>query len=165
MKLSDWLANTSTSQSDFARKLGVTQGRVSQVVAGERPSLELAMKIAGATSNQVRPEDFEEMRMTKTLDTVEEAIKAVANGELVVVVDDDDRENEGDLIGAAAKITPEQMAFMVEFDLMNAKFGKYGEMNTGYTGDDVRGFSKIFGNQISIYHKVASPNLPINREA
>jgi argininosuccinate synthase len=52
-----------------------------------------------------------------------------------------------------------------EFDLMSAKFGKYGEMNTGYTGDDVRGFSKIFGNQISIYHKVASPNLPINREA
>jgi argininosuccinate synthase len=41
-----------------------------------------------------------------------------------------------------------------KFDLMSAKFGKYGEMNTGYTGDDVRGFSKIFGNQTSIYHKV-----------
>ncbi len=41
-----------------------------------------------------------------------------------------------------------------EFDLMSVKFGKYGEMNTGYTGDDVRGFSKIFGNQTSIYHKV-----------
>jgi argininosuccinate synthase len=40
------------------------------------------------------------------------------------------------------------------FDLMSAKFGKYGEMNTGYTGDDVRGFSKIFGNQVSIFHKV-----------
>ena len=37
-----------------------------------------------------------------------------------------------------------------EFDLMSAKFGKYGEMNTGYTGEDVRGFSKIFGNQVSI---------------
>ena len=41
-----------------------------------------------------------------------------------------------------------------EFDLMSSKFGKYGEMNTGYTGDDVRGFTKIFGNQTSIYHKV-----------
>lgn len=40
------------------------------------------------------------------------------------------------------------------FDLMNSKFGKYGEMNTGFTGEDVRGFSKIFGNQVSIYHKV-----------
>jgi argininosuccinate synthase len=41
-----------------------------------------------------------------------------------------------------------------KYDLMSAKFGKYGEMNTGYTGNDVRGFSKIFGNQVSIYHKV-----------
>jgi argininosuccinate synthase len=40
------------------------------------------------------------------------------------------------------------------FDLMNSKFGKYGEMNTGFTGQDVRGFSKIFGNQTSIYYQV-----------
>jgi argininosuccinate synthase len=39
-------------------------------------------------------------------------------------------------------------------DLMSAKFGKYGEMNTGFTGNDVRGFSKIFGNQTAIYHQV-----------
>ena len=53
------------------------------------------------------------MPNTQKLDLVEDAIKAIAAGEMVVVVDDDDRENEGDLIGAAAKITPEQMAFMV----------------------------------------------------
>jgi argininosuccinate synthase len=41
-----------------------------------------------------------------------------------------------------------------KYDLMNSKFGKYGEMNAGFTGDDVRGFSKIFGNQTSIYHLV-----------
>ncbi|MGZ5246936.1 MAG: argininosuccinate synthase [Flavitalea sp.] len=41
-----------------------------------------------------------------------------------------------------------------KFDLMNNKFGKYGEMNSGWTGDDVRGFSKIFGNQTMIYHQV-----------
>jgi argininosuccinate synthase len=41
-----------------------------------------------------------------------------------------------------------------KYDLMSDKFGKYGEMNTGWSGDDVRGFSKIFGNQTSIYHKV-----------
>ena len=40
------------------------------------------------------------------------------------------------------------------YDLMNNKFGKYGEMNTGWTGEEVRGFSKIFGNQTMIYHKV-----------
>lgn len=41
------------------------------------------------------------------------------------------------------------------FDLMNSRFGKYGEMNTGFTGDDVRGFSKIFGNQTSIHQLVS----------
>ena len=44
------------------------------------------------------------------------------------------------------------------FDLMNSKFGKYGEMNTGWSGQDVRGFSKIFGNQTAIYHAVQSSN-------
>ena len=115
MKLSEWLANSGTSQSELARRLGVTQGRVSQLVAGALPSLELANKIATATGNKVRPADFGDQTMAneQKLDTVEDAIKAVAAGEMVVVVDDDDRENEGDLIGAAAKITPEQMAFMV----------------------------------------------------
>ncbi|MCE2996526.1 MAG: argininosuccinate synthase [Cyclobacteriaceae bacterium] len=40
------------------------------------------------------------------------------------------------------------------FDLMSAKFGKYGEMNLGWSGDDVKGFTKIFGNQVAIYHQV-----------
>ena len=49
--------------------------------------------------------------------------------------------------------------FMIEgiesaFDLMSSKFGKYGEMNTGYTGEDVRGFSTIFGNQVRIWNAV-----------
>ena len=42
-----------------------------------------------------------------------------------------------------------------KFDLMSSRFGKYGEMNTGWTGEDVRGFSKVFGNQTSIFHQVA----------
>ena len=40
------------------------------------------------------------------------------------------------------------------FDLMSSQFGKYGEMNSGWTGNDVRGFSKIFGNQTAIYHHI-----------
>lgn len=40
------------------------------------------------------------------------------------------------------------------FDLMSSKFGKYGETNTGWSGEDVRGFIKIFGNQNAIYHSV-----------
>ena len=41
-----------------------------------------------------------------------------------------------------------------KYDLMSSKFGKYGEMNTGWSGEDVRGFSKIFGNQTAIWHAV-----------
>ncbi|MBO0663261.1 3,4-dihydroxy-2-butanone-4-phosphate synthase [Jiella sp. MQZ9-1] len=48
-----------------------------------------------------------------TLDRIEDAIAAIAQGDLVVVVDDTDRENEGDLIMAASKATPEKMAFMI----------------------------------------------------
>ena len=41
-----------------------------------------------------------------------------------------------------------------KYDLMSSKFGKYGEMNNGWSGEDVRGFSKIFGNQTAMYHLV-----------
>jgi 3,4-dihydroxy 2-butanone 4-phosphate synthase/GTP cyclohydrolase II len=46
------------------------------------------------------------------LNTIPEAIVAIARGELVVVVDDEDRENEGDFIGASELITPEIINFM-----------------------------------------------------
>lgn len=39
-------------------------------------------------------------------------------------------------------------------DLMNDAFGSYGEMNKSFTGEDVKGFTKIFGNQTAIYYKV-----------
>ncbi|MGV3650571.1 MAG: 3,4-dihydroxy-2-butanone-4-phosphate synthase [Devosia sp.] len=47
------------------------------------------------------------------LDTIESALDAIRAGELVVVVDDTDRENEGDLIMAASLATPEKIAFMI----------------------------------------------------
>ena len=51
--------------------------------------------------------------MTTEFNTIEEALTAIRNGEMVVVVDDDDRENEGDLIMAASKATSEAVAFMI----------------------------------------------------
>ena len=44
------------------------------------------------------------------------------------------------------------------FDLMSAQFGSYGEMNNAWTGDDVRGFSKILSNQTMIYGKITRGN-------
>lgn len=50
------------------------------------------------------------------------------------------------------------------FDLMSSKFGKYGEMNTGFTGEDVRGFSRIFGNQTGIWMAVQSENSKVKSQ-
>lgn len=49
------------------------------------------------------------------LSTIEEAIEQLRNGGMVVVVDDEDRENEGDLIMPAEDVTPESMAFYLEY--------------------------------------------------
>lgn len=46
------------------------------------------------------------------LDTVEDAIEAIRNGEVIIVVDDEDRENEGDFVAAARSATPEVINFM-----------------------------------------------------
>ncbi|PWJ42648.1 bifunctional 3,4-dihydroxy-2-butanone-4-phosphate synthase/GTP cyclohydrolase II [Sediminitomix flava] len=49
---------------------------------------------------------------TFKLDKIEDAIEAIRNGEIIIVVDDEDRENEGDFICAAEKVTPEIINFM-----------------------------------------------------
>jgi 3,4-dihydroxy 2-butanone 4-phosphate synthase/GTP cyclohydrolase II len=49
------------------------------------------------------------------LNTIPEAIEAIRNGQLIIVVDDEDRENEGDFIAAAEKVTPEMVNFMTMY--------------------------------------------------
>ncbi|MEY3806190.1 MAG: hypothetical protein RIR69_1002 [Actinomycetota bacterium] len=49
------------------------------------------------------------------LDPIEDVIAAIAGGEMVVIVDDEDRENEGDFIMAAEFATPEKLAFIVRY--------------------------------------------------
>ena len=66
--------------------------------------------------------------MSETLDSIERAIKDIADGRPVVVVDDEDRENEGDLIFAAARATPELLAFTVRYTS--------GYVCVALTGDD-----------------------------
>ena len=79
------------------------------------------------------------------------------------------RDIEAYLISAQAQVTGEVFIQLNPYrfqiigiesqnDLMSAKFGKYGEMNTGWTGADVRGFTKIFGNQTSIFHQIKDSN-------
>lgn len=45
-----------------------------------------------------------------------------------------------------------------DFDLMKSAFGEYGEVSKGWTADDVKGFTRILGNQMKIYHAVQQRN-------
>lgn len=51
--------------------------------------------------------------MSENLSTIEEAVDAIAEGRIAIVMDDEDRENEGDFICAAEKVTPEIVNFML----------------------------------------------------
>ena len=53
------------------------------------------------------------MQTPEGFDSVEDVIAAIAAGELVIVTDDEDRENEGDLVMAASKVTPEKVNMMI----------------------------------------------------
>ena len=121
MDLAGWLERTKTPRSAFARAVGVSPGRITQICEGELPSLELAERIARETAGAVTPNDFVGLAieqnwtilMTDTQARVTAAVEAFGRGEIVVVTDDDDRENEGDLVMAAVHATPEKMAFII----------------------------------------------------
>ncbi len=118
MKLADWLAWRRVKRVDFARSIGVSPGAVTLICRGERAwvSRETAERIVVETRGAVTPNDFLNLFSPEPRamsDSINATIEAFARGEIVVVTDDDDRENEGDLIVAAAHCTTEKMAFII----------------------------------------------------
>jgi len=118
MKLADWLARHAVKRVDFARRIGVSPGAVTLICRDQRPwvSRETAKRIVVETRGAVTPNDFLEIVAQGTpemTDNVNETIEAFARGEIVIVTDDDDRENEGDMIVAASHCTTEKMAFII----------------------------------------------------
>ncbi|MEP1931639.1 MAG: 3,4-dihydroxy-2-butanone-4-phosphate synthase [Roseibium sp.] len=119
MRLDHWLSQTGENRSAFARRANLSPASVTALCNDPNAwiSRDMARKIAIATNGDVTPNDFLGLSTTKehpvSQARVAEAIRAFERGEMVVVTDDDDRENEGDLIVAASKVRSEQMAFMV----------------------------------------------------
>lgn len=120
MKLTDWLAANGVSRVEFARRTRLSPSAITQLCNNEAAwlSRETAEVIFRETLGAVTPNDFispfepvagEDLRPA----SVAEALEAFAKGELVIVTDDDDRENEGDLFIAASKCTPDKMAFII----------------------------------------------------
>lgn len=71
-------------------------------------------------------------RTSCTFDSVESALEAFAAGEFVVVMDDESRENEGDLIISASQCTPEKMAWMIKHT-RSVHFASLGVINSAST--------------------------------
>ena len=120
MKLGDWLRRNGVKRADFARRIGVSPGAVTLICREGRAwlSRETAERIVAETAGAVTPNDFllaapKGPKGHTMHDPVTDAIEAFARGEIVVVTDDDDRENEGDLIVAASLCTTEKMAFII----------------------------------------------------
>jgi 3,4-dihydroxy 2-butanone 4-phosphate synthase/GTP cyclohydrolase II len=95
------------SRPHFVKLLETRQLPHRKVGAHRRVAFaDLAAYRAGADTRQ-KAEQF------MKLNSIDEAVRAIADGEMVIVVDDDDRENEGDLVMAASKATAQQVAFMI----------------------------------------------------
>ncbi|MDQ0470645.1 3,4-dihydroxy-2-butanone-4-phosphate synthase [Labrys wisconsinensis] len=121
MKLDTWLRNNGTPRSAFAKTVGLSPASITALCndADAWISRESAERIASATGGQVTPNDFLGLasrpasEIAMSMHKIQAAIEAFARGEIVVVTDDDDRENEGDLIIAATHCTPEKLAFII----------------------------------------------------
>ncbi len=100
----------SLTAAALAQRAGLTEAAISYYLSGRRqPSYPSLRKLAVALpSIAPTPHADERSRMH----TIEEAIAEVRAGRMVVVLDDEDRENEGDLIMAAQMVTPEAVNFM-----------------------------------------------------
>ena len=72
------------------------------------------MPLSRKTSGQ-GPLDSKGTNASSGFATIEEAIQAIRDGQMIIVVDDEDRENEGDLTIAADKVTPEAINFMARY--------------------------------------------------
>jgi 3,4-dihydroxy 2-butanone 4-phosphate synthase / GTP cyclohydrolase II len=119
MKLETWLRRNATLRSTFAKSVDLSPASITALCndSGAWISRETAERIAVATGGQVTPNDFLGLAPARetlmSIHKIQSAIDVFSKGEILVVTDDDDRENEGDLIIAASHCTPQKMAFII----------------------------------------------------
>jgi len=107
--LNSAIAEAHLTAAEVAESAGLTESAISLLRAGRRePTYRTLRRLIGvlpalASELEARPNPF---------DSIEEAIADVRAGKMVVVLDDEDRENEGDLVMAAQLVTPEAINFM-----------------------------------------------------
>jgi 3,4-dihydroxy 2-butanone 4-phosphate synthase/GTP cyclohydrolase II len=97
------------SAAELAQRTGLTEGAISYLRSGQRQpsfkSIRLLSTALPELGGRIAPP-------ASTMDSIESAIADIRAGKMVIVLDDEDRENEGDVVMAAAKVTPEAINFM-----------------------------------------------------
>jgi 3,4-dihydroxy 2-butanone 4-phosphate synthase / GTP cyclohydrolase II len=97
------------SAAELAAKAGITESAISLLRSGRRePSYRTLQRLTSVLPGLVASSTERE----SPFDSIADAIDDIRAGKMVVVLDDEDRENEGDLVMAAAKVTPEAINFM-----------------------------------------------------
>jgi 3,4-dihydroxy 2-butanone 4-phosphate synthase/GTP cyclohydrolase II len=103
------MADAGLTAAQLAERTGLTEAAISLFRSGRRePSFRSVRALASALPALGRGLDPEQT----ALDSIESAIADIRAGKMVIVMDDEDRENEGDLVMAAEKVTPAAINFM-----------------------------------------------------
>ena len=102
------MGSAGLSAADLAQRSGLTEAAISYLRSGQRePSYRSLQRLT-----QVLPDLTGALEQASPFDSVEDAIKEIRTGKMIIVLDDEDRENEGDLVMAAQMVTPEAINFM-----------------------------------------------------
>ena len=97
--------------AELAQRSGLTEAAISYLRSGQRePSYRSLQRLT-----HVLPDLTTTLEKASPFDSIEEAIKDIRAGKMVIVLDDEDRENEGDLVMAAQMVTPEAINFMRKY--------------------------------------------------
>jgi 3,4-dihydroxy 2-butanone 4-phosphate synthase/GTP cyclohydrolase II len=97
------------SAAELAQRTGLTEGAISYLRSGRR---EPSFKSIRALSSALPDLAARLSQPRSTMDSIEAALVEIRAGKMVIVLDDEDRENEGDVVMAAEKVTPEAINFM-----------------------------------------------------
>ncbi|GAC1540329.1 MAG: bifunctional 3,4-dihydroxy-2-butanone-4-phosphate synthase/GTP cyclohydrolase II [Candidatus Velthaea sp.] len=103
------MSDAGLSAAELAQRTGLTEGAISYLRSGRREPSFKSMRALSSALPQLTARIGMERR---TMDSIESAIADIKAGKMVVVLDDEDRENEGDLVMAAEKATPADVNFM-----------------------------------------------------
>ncbi len=102
------MTSAGLSAAELADRSGLTESAISYLKSGQRePSYRSLQKLT-----QVLPDLNGTLEESSPFDSIEGAVRDIRAGKMVIVLDDEDRENEGDLVMAAQMVTPEAINFM-----------------------------------------------------